>query len=965
MFVRTAFAALWLGSVAAHAAAWKPLLPLKGQAAHVPFLAAFLKDPSVFIINSKAEFIEHKQDLQDAREGALRSQRRLQAYFLMLSESCYYLYQQRRNVSLSPEEETCHRNLIKTGVRILKNTETSRNKIIYNVALSLYNLRQYREAHQYFSKLLSKSFSNPLALKAGLATYLIDLAIKKSIPSVSWQRLVAKFDVRGKIIIHLATARHLAGLNLQGEREKRASSRYRHYLQQLSPLLNDIKSDAQALVLAFMIGIVRKAETSVDWQRFPVRVETFAYTAAFPALLERQALSALAQRRFGAALGLYKRLLPMIKGRKTQHIVIRRLLVITKKFYLQSRDSKEYRKVMHLSGNYLKAETDKKLLDKYIQFLLNKESANLPTMPEQQLKRLLSLYKDMLRLQTNKSYTINNREMLAAIHLRLNNHAGAVNVYYALFKELGGRTLKYIDSAIKYQHRLAEWPLKLVWSAQPRRLRAARVRLLKMYEQKAPLTTAPDWRIIAQRGLLSLNLNMKNKAWSLWASSMQHTNPSIAPVAIGMVLNDYLQDKQWLKAETLIKRCLRFGIVPQTLTKKKMPLKKIYVDVMDEAIKYYLRMNNFAAAKSKSVDFFKLFPKDSRQPKNLLRLADILVKSKEYSQAMFYLIELVTNYPQNDYFRRGLLRAAKLATMQADEKNAVILYRLFFKRYPKDRAIKAVVLQLIKLYKSQRLYGDLQVVYEYVLVSPLFSGMEKQKNEVALMELEERYGNRTKAVSMATRIMAEPRRDLRHKAIAASLLARYHRARRNRPALLTLERSLSPTRYEYKEVRNELSFYIAENQRFVNPDMIDQYEQKPVNFLKYLASSFEKVKKNYLNICKLPTSRFCLASYLSLVDRCLTFIDAAGTAELSAASTRQEYDIFTQDKKKLISYLKSQKQYFRNASVRELQSGNAPFEWVAKSLVVSPELNLSYVNDYLAEPDFIQLDLKKDLESVK
>ena len=203
--------------------------------------------------------------------------------------------------------------------------------------------------------------------------YLIDLEIKKSISAVSWQRLMAKFDVRGKIIIHLATARHLAGLNLQGKREKRASPRYRHYLQQLSPLLNDVNSEAQTQVLIFMIGIVRKADTTVDWQRFPVRIETFAYTSDFPALLERQALSALAQQRFSAALGLYKRLLPMVKGRKTQHIV-RRLLVITKKFYQRSRDSKEYRKVMHLSSKYLKSETDKKITRQiYSVFLLPKK----------------------------------------------------------------------------------------------------------------------------------------------------------------------------------------------------------------------------------------------------------------------------------------------------------------------------------------------------------------------------------------------------------------------------------------------------------------------------------------------------------------------------------------------------------------------------------------------------------------
>ena len=964
MYARIALLLLLLwGEAAPAAATWKPLLPLQGQAVHVPFLADYLKDQSIFRINSKKDFYEHRNKLRDSKEKILRSKRRLQEYFLMLSESCYYLYYQRKTASLSREEQACHRELVKTGLKLLKSTKMQRNKIIYNVALSLFNLRKYREAHKQFSNLLSKSFSNPLALKAGLATYLIDLEIKKSIPVVSWQRLMAKFDVRGKIIIHLATAQHLAGLNLHGEREKRASPRYRHYLQQLSPLLSDVSSDTQAMVLAFMIGVVRKAETTIDWQRFPVRIETFAYTAEFPALLERQALSALAQKRFGAALGLYKRLLPMVKGRKTQHIV-RRLLVIAKKFYLQRRDSKEYRKIMHLSSNYLKSEADKKLLDKYIQFLINKESVALQAMQEQQLKQTLLLIKDMLSLQTSTAYTIVNKETLAEIYLRLNNLVGAVNIYYGLFKEMGGKTQKYIDSAIKYQHQLAQWPQTLVWQPQPRRLRAERLRLLKMYEQKAPLMAKQDWHVIAQRGLLALNLNMKDKAWGLWVSSMQHANPKIAPLAIGRVLNDYLQSKFWIKAETLIKRCLRFAILPQ-VADKKMPLRKIYVDVVDKVIRFYLKTNNLAEAKSKSIEFFKLFPKDSHQPENLLRLAEILIKRREYIQAMFYLVELVNNYQNNNYFRQGLLLAANLAVKQADEQKAVVLYRLFYQHYPKDKAVRNVVLQLIKLYESLRLYGDLLVMYEYAFVSPLFSSMEKQKNEIAMMELEEKYGNSSKALGIAIRIMAQPRRDARHKAIAAGLLARYHYNRKDRTALVALESSLSAKRYEYKEVRNELSFYIAETQRFVSPQIIEKYEQKPVEFLRYLSSSFAQAKKNYLDVCKLATSRFCLASYLSLVDRCLTFVDAASTVELSAASTRQAYDVFTQDKKKLISYFESEKQYFRNASVKELQAGNAPFEWVAKSFVVSPELNLSYVNGYLSEPDFIQLNVKKDLKGVK
>ena len=944
------------------AAAWRPLLPLPGQILHVPFLTDYLKDPSAFKITTKNELAGHEKKLQKLRTKLKQGTKQLQQYFSLLSELCYYHYHQRHTTTLTKAEESCHRQLIKIGAKLLKSTKVQRNKITYNVALSLFNLRKYREAHKQFSKLLNKSFSNPLALKAGLATYLIDLEIKKSISTISWRRLMAKFNARGKIIIHLATARHLAGLSLRGTQERKANSRYRQYLQKLSTLLTDVNSEAQEQVLAFMLGIVRQVERRIDWQRFPVQIETFAYTAAFPALLERQALFALTQKRFSAALGLYKRLLPMVKGRKTQQIV-GRLLVIAKKSYSKNKNSTEYRKIMHLSNKFLKSNKEKKLLDKYVQFLINNESTQLKTMPSSRLRQLLVLIKDMLTLQTNSAYRISNMETMAAIHLRLVNTAAAVDIYYNLFKMQGGKALQYINLAISYQHQLAKWPQQLIWQKQPRQLIPARTRLLKMYEQKLPLLPQKDWHIIAQQGLLALNLNMKNKAWGLWINNMQHENKKIAPTAIGMVLSDYLRRKLWLKAEMLTKRCMHFAIVPQT-NGKSMPIKKIYVDVMFKVIKYYVKINDLNNAKAKSIEFFNTFPNDTRQPENLLRLAEILIKTKAYVQAMFYLVKLVNNYQNNNYFRKGLLRAANLAILQGNEQKAVTLHRLFFQHYPQDKAIKSIVNKLVKLYKALHLYGDLQTMYNYIATSPRFSTMEKQKIEVAMMELEEKYGSSTKARDIATKIINQTQRDLRQKAIAASLLARYHYSRSDNKALVALERRLSPSRYEYKEVRNQLSFYFAENTRFVNAKIIESYEEKPVKFLAYLSKSFALIKNKYLEVCKFATSRFCLASYLSLVDRSFTYIDAVSTAELSAASTRQAYDLFTQDKKKLTDYFENQKQFFRNASIQELQKGHASSEWVSKSLVVSPELNLSYVNGHLSEPDFVQINIKKDLRGV-
>ena len=932
----------------------KPLLPLEGQSSQVPFLSDYLKDPSVYRIANRQELQKYLRQAQLAKQALARDQETWQNYFTLLSEVCYFYFRQRQTTAPSRREKSCHLELIKTGRQLIKKYQTRAAKISYNIGLSLFALAKYREAYRTLNKLVDRSLANPLAVKAGLINYLIDLQVKKTVASSSYNRLLAKVDVRGKTIIDLVTARHLAGLDLNGQNDRRPVPQFKHHLRNLTNYVPDLPTEAQEQVLVFVIGIIRKTNQPIDWQNFPTRIETFAYTSKFPALLERQALFALRQKRFADAIALYQRLLPMIKGQQAK-IVARQLLGLANKLYQKNKDAKHYQKIIHTCAKYLTGTKNKERLSKHVyKYLIVSETKNLATMSEAKLKQTLLIIKDLLKLQVHRTQIIASHKLIAKIYLRLGNLREAIKIYYSLFQK--HQVIADIDLALKYQHRVAKWPTKITWKKQPAILRADRLYLQRMYNQKLSLQKTPSWYIIAQHGLLSINLGSKNKGYNLWLTHIDNRTPKLSEVAIGIVINDYLNNKKWLKIETIVQQCLRVKLVPK-IKGKKINLNRIYSDALDNVINLHIKRNELSLAQRKGEKFYKLFPRDKRQAKNLFRLSEVFVKLKNYPQAMIYLNRLVTNYQGNIYYQKSLLRAANIAKLQGDEQRAMIFYRLFFKNYPKHQAIKTVVYQLRDLYLALRLYGDLQNIHTFITSSSIFTTIEKQRAEIASMEIEERYGSGKKARQIANRILLQTGRHPKDKALASSILARHYFSRKDLASLLKLENGLSRRVYEYKVPRNELSFYISESYSFVNDKIIKRYERQPTAFLKYLTNSFNMARKNHLEVCRLPQSRFCLPSYLRLVGRCSSFINAINTIELSAASSRQNYALFMQEKRQLITFLENQKKIFQVAAVREIQNGNATFEWIAKSLVQFPELNLSYINGYLAEPDYLEFNL--------
>ena len=936
----------------------KPIFTLKKQTRTVPFMSDYIKDQGIYKISSQKEFRKYLGRLAKVRKNANQSEKHLFDYFFALSEICYYHYANRLKFTLTREEKRCHAELIKAGRALLKVSKTRNNRVIYNVALSYFALRKYRKSRHYFQMLMANGSRSPLRRRAELLSYVIDLEVKKYLSILSYNRLISKLDKRGRLIIDLITARFLAGINLSGELERNVSSSYSGYIRKVAPHISELPAKHQEEILAYIIGIISRSEGNVDWSKFPIRIETFSYTPSYAALLERKALHAYKSKRYNVAAKYYKHLLPMaVEDKKV--FAVRRFLVFSAQQFNKDSNIDKYKKAIVSSSEYLKEESDQEFYQKHILRLIGAIDKRMPTLPKQQLKSTLSTVKVLASLRKNTSAALDGKLVMAKLYLRLDLLQDAVEMYYHLYSLTDKKSMRYLDLAIKYQHQIARWSQNLVWTPMPSVLHNKRSLLKKLYTEKAQaLADKHDWQVTAMAGLLAINLKSKKSAYDLWIKHIHHKHPTIPGIVVGIMLADYLKAGKWFNIEELVELSLQNGIKPvqPKNSKKYFPLKKIYADALFNTSRLYKKMGKQEESYRQSKEFLKSFPEDKRQPDNVFRLTEVLLKLKKYVQAMEYFVILINNYQDSPLYYRSLLIAANLAKRQGKEKQAISFYGLFLKNFPNSPEIKKIAYELIDLYRGKLLYGELRYVYNFILSSEKFTKVEKQKAELWSMQLENKKGNKNAAQEIAHKILVSPNQNHQHKAIAISSLAEISYDRREVKALLALKNKLNHKLPVYQNVYNQLAYYIADTTVYLGEQTLDAYQAKPDKHLKYLVDSFANERRSYLEACRFTNSNFCLPAFMGLVSKCSSYADATAAVENLLTADKSTLVVFENKKKQFISYLEDQKKFFNKRIIYGLRSGNVLSEWMANTMLLFPDLSLQYVDGYFARADFVQFD---------
>ena len=635
---------------------------------------------------------------------------------------------------------------------------------------------------------------------------------------------------------------------------------------------------------------------------------------------------------------------------------VRRFLNFSSQQFTKDNNIDRYKKAIVYSSEYLKAEADQEFYHKHIKHLIAAIDKELPKLPQNQLKSMLSTVKVLASLRKNTQVAMDGKLVMAKLYLRLDSLRDAVEMYYHLYSLSEKKSLRYLDLAIKYQHQIAKWPRQLVWTPLPSILHNQRTLLKKFYEEKAQaLEDKHDWEVTAMTGLLAINLKLKRIAYDLWIKSVHHKHPTIPEIAVGIMLDDYLKARKWFKVEELVELSMQNGIKPK-MGKKYFPLKKIYADALFNTSRLYHKMGKQEESYKQSKEFLKSFPQDKRQPDNVFRLTEVLLKLKKYVQAMEYFVILINNYQDSPLYYRSLLIAGNLAKKQGREKQAISFYGLFLKNFPKSPEIKKIVYELIYLYRGKLLYGDLRYVYNFMLLSDKFSRVEKQKVELWLMQLENKKGNKNAAQARAYKILASTNQNHQHKAIAIASLAEISYDKRDIKSLLDLRSKLNSKLPVYQNVYNQLAFYVADTTVYLAEKMVAAYKASPDKHLQYLINSFANERRGYLEACRFTNSNFCLPAFIGLINKCSNYQDAAKAIEPLVTSDTSGIAALNTKKKQFTIYLEDQKKFFTKRAMYGLRSGNVLSEWIANILLIFPDLSLQYVDGYFAGADFVQFD---------
>ncbi|MDE3269992.1 MAG: tetratricopeptide repeat protein [Pseudomonadota bacterium] len=944
----------------------KPLFTLNGQAKSVPFLVDYAKDQGVYKIASQKEFknsirkiAKIKNTIQKyANRNAKQKAQHLYDYFFAMSEICYYHFTSRLKFTLSRDERRCHAELIKVGRVILKNDKDGNNRIIYNVALSYFALRKYRKARHYFQMLMTNSNRSPLRRRAELLSYVIDLEVKKSMSILSYNRLISKLDKRGRLIVDLVTARFLAGINLSGELEGNVSSRYSSYIRKVAPQVADLPTNHQEEILIYIVGIIRRAKGKINWSKFPIRIETFSYTPSYAALLERKALHAYHLKRYNVAARYYKHLLPMAAAtQKTR--AVRRFLNLSAQQFAKDKSVDGYKKAIVFSSAYLKAASEQEFFQKHIARLVAVIAKTVPKLTKQQLKTTLSIVKLLASLRRDTQVAMDSKLVMAKIYLRLDSLRDAVDMYYHLYTLSDKKSSQFLDLAIKYQHKLAKWPRQLVWNPLPSILHNQRTLLKKLLEEKALLLADKhDWEITAMVGLLAINLKVKSVAYGLWLKNAHHKHPSIPDIAFGVMLDDYLKSAKWFDIEKIVELSLRSGINPKKpqTAKQYFPLKKIYADALFNTSRLYSKMGKQDESYKQATEFLKSFPEDKRQPENVFRLADIMLKTKKYVKAMEYFSVLINDYKDSAFYQHSLLIAGGLAKRQGRAKQAASFYGMFLRSFPNSPEIKKIVYELVYLYRGNLLYDELRFTYNFIISSDKFSLVEKQRAELWSMQLENKKGNKNVAQLIAHKVLANSNQSHQHKAIAIAILAETSYEKQDLKALRSLKSKLNSKLPVYQNVYNQLAYYIAATTVYLTEQASNTAQSSPDKYLQYLIKSFANERDGYLEACRFTNSNFCLPAFIGLVNKSVSYQDAVKVIEPLATAETAAVVALNAKKKQFIAYLEDQKKFFTKRTLHSLRSGNALSEWLANAMLLFPDLSLRYVDGYFAEADFVQFD---------
>ncbi len=857
--------------------------------------------------------------------------------------------------------ESTRQELIRHGSAVAKEHKNKKvkSRAMYHVLTTQYVMGSNRTTALKNLQTLSNKLDGRLAAKVRYLSAMHQIKYgdrKKGQHELA--KIYGSLPRDAKASASLTLAQSFAGLNGNGRKVAATDKRYRSFLNAGVQAAAQKSDDARESVLAQGITIWNAAEgRSIDWAKAPFSMKPFENNAGRYAVLERVALQHHRKGDTVSALKNYVRIARFMEGHSAAAAIDQRIVDLQYQEFKKTKNVKPYESTLvsmeqkYRDHSALGTQNTKQAQLAHQSFakqyrnlvftmLQSARRKNSPSKFRNDAIAVANRYEGRLQDENERADV---KASIAELHALERRHGEAVAIYMDLvLNAKNGKTAQYLKSAIASQRVLANWPEEAPWNALPKGRGESRTALREMYTQWHSMNgNKIDWHVVAHIGLLGISLNQAEEAFKLWegavAKAPQHAH---AARASGFMLVAYQKQKNWGKLESTARLCLQHGIRPMAGSKSLNPM-TFLADALFYGGKEALSQNQYADAVKKFEEFTQSFKSDKRRDEGLFDLSSAYRGNQQHPQSIATLTRLVQEYPSSKFNHDALLRGGAWALPMAYEEQTMFFYTRFLNQYRNDTQAPMIRSTMISLYLGRQLYGNAgRLMLDQGEVKNA-NREQKLRAALAYMDLEERYGDRSKARSGAKRALALAGNDAAVKAKVLAFEAREAQATNNAAALPALEQQLDKLDSGVPEVAEALAhvrFMMAESQATQTKDEIFNIGLKdPMGTLEKHYNIFVRTANLYKRICDNSEVAYCAPAMLRLSQITSNSIMTIQDLALPETLDEKTVNAFNAKKEELIALLAREAQAADIKASELVVQGHSTPDWTQEILWTSSQ----------------------------
>jgi TolA-binding protein len=668
-------------------------------------------------------------------------------------------------------------------------------------------------------------------------------------------------------------------------------------------------------VLAYGINLwLAKEGRRAQWSQAPIDLNAHKDLSLARAVSERVVLQNSNRRNYSGAIRYYRGLLDNMKGQAQLVAITNRILDLEAAQAQAQKSFVSYEKTLIRFHEFYQNSS---ILGSGQETLVSEVQDQVKARHRRLVSQQLALGKSarISRVQRSDAIRMGNTFLegfasdaekvglkadIARLYVLNEQHAKAVSYYMELKGQTQGQqSQQFLTLAMQSQRVLAEWPERAPWQGVIKEKGAERQALLKMYEERVASTKS--WDDLAHVGLLNIQLGQGTRAFEIWTDGLEK-NPQgpQAQLASGMMLSSYRSGRQWQKLEDLSRLNIKARMVP-VFQGQRLDAVALLGDALFEGGKEHFVGSRFGNASQKLAEFVRAYRSDRRRPEGLFVLGKSYHMDQKHPQSVETLYALVNEYPSSAYDREALLLGGSWSMPMAWEDQTIFFYQRFADKYGRDGKAPGVRMTLVQLYMGREHYGNAVRAHAAQTNDPQVSRAQQIESALAVMHIEERYGEPRHAIWGATKA-----KDLsgQNPIVVAEVLAfeaRQAAAANNLTRIQQIEAQLSSIGLSDRTVIEALALtrlMLAEKQATLTKQDIFNLEQTdPYQTLQAQYGVFLKTKASYEKVCAPGPSSYCGLAMLRLSET--TRLSLSSIENLTIAQTLEESQVRRFDQQKL------------------------------------------------------------------